>query len=136
MLMRREQSCSIAGMAAACRSGVVVVFTSSSGGVHDAYGIPQSRCRQHGRRLQRVWHCHGFDTAETPELTGHVIWSLFTDPSLMSVSGRALIGAEVADSGRSADVHHEGTICGGKGVGTMVELFSVHTPAVASKESA
>ena len=31
---------------------------------------------------------HILDTAETPELTGHVIWALYNDPDLMNVSGR------------------------------------------------
>jgi NAD(P)-dependent dehydrogenase (short-subunit alcohol dehydrogenase family) len=36
------------------------------------------------------------DTAQTPELTGHVIWALYNDPNLMEVSGQTLIGAELA----------------------------------------
>lgn len=39
---------------------------------------------------------HILDSAETPELTGHVIWALYTDPDLMAVSGQTLIGAELA----------------------------------------
>lgn len=39
---------------------------------------------------------HILDSAETPELTGHVIWALYNDPDLMSVSGQTLIGAELA----------------------------------------
>lgn len=39
---------------------------------------------------------HILDTAETPELTGHLIWALYNDPDLMNVSGRTLIGAELA----------------------------------------
>ncbi|MBX7446937.1 SDR family NAD(P)-dependent oxidoreductase [Mycolicibacterium sp. 3033] len=39
---------------------------------------------------------HILDTAETPELTGHVIWALFNDPELMDMSGKTLIGAELA----------------------------------------
>jgi len=39
---------------------------------------------------------HILDTAETPELTGHVIWSLYNDPKLMEHSGQTLIGAELA----------------------------------------
>lgn len=39
---------------------------------------------------------HILDTAETPELTGHVIWALYNDPDLLSVSGKTLIGAELA----------------------------------------
>ena len=36
------------------------------------------------------------DIAETPEFTGHVIAALASDPDLLAVSGRTLIGAEVA----------------------------------------
>ena len=36
------------------------------------------------------------DNAETPELTGHVIWALYNDPDLMALSGQTLIGAELA----------------------------------------
>lgn len=36
------------------------------------------------------------DIAETPELTGHVIWALFNDSSVMDKSGHTLIGAELA----------------------------------------
>ena len=39
---------------------------------------------------------HILDSAETPELTGHVIWALYNDPDLMDVSGQTLIGAELA----------------------------------------
>ncbi|MDV7354330.1 SDR family NAD(P)-dependent oxidoreductase [Rhodococcus oxybenzonivorans] len=39
---------------------------------------------------------HILDSAETPELTGHVIWALFNDPELMAISGQTLIGAELA----------------------------------------
>ncbi|MEE6140180.1 SDR family NAD(P)-dependent oxidoreductase [Mycobacterium sp. 050128] len=39
---------------------------------------------------------HILDTAETPELTGHVIWALYNDPELMTLSGQTLIGAELA----------------------------------------
>jgi NAD(P)-dependent dehydrogenase (short-subunit alcohol dehydrogenase family) len=39
---------------------------------------------------------HILDTAETPELTGHLIWALFNDPDVMNVSGQTLIGAELA----------------------------------------
>src|SRR3954463_1250913 len=34
---------------------------------------------------------HILETAETPELTGHVIWALFNDPELMTLSGQTLI---------------------------------------------
>jgi NAD(P)-dependent dehydrogenase (short-subunit alcohol dehydrogenase family) len=33
---------------------------------------------------------------ETPEFTGHVIWELFNDPQLMAMSGKTVIGAEMA----------------------------------------
>ena len=36
------------------------------------------------------------NNAETPELTGHLIWALFNDPGLMEKSGQTLIGAELA----------------------------------------
>ncbi|WP_210084463.1 SDR family NAD(P)-dependent oxidoreductase [Mycobacterium sp. OAE908] len=41
-------------------------------------------------------HGHILDTAETPELTGHVIWALYNDPDLMALSGHTVIGAELA----------------------------------------
>ncbi len=34
-------------------------------------------------------------TIESPEFTGHVIWGLFNDPDLGSLSGQTLIGAEM-----------------------------------------
>ena len=36
------------------------------------------------------------DIAETPELTGHLVWALFNDPDLMEKSGQTWIGAELA----------------------------------------
>jgi NAD(P)-dependent dehydrogenase (short-subunit alcohol dehydrogenase family) len=39
---------------------------------------------------------HILDTAETPELTGHVIARLYEDPELPQLSGQTLIGAELA----------------------------------------
>jgi NAD(P)-dependent dehydrogenase (short-subunit alcohol dehydrogenase family) len=39
---------------------------------------------------------HLLDNAETPELTGHLIWALFKDPKLMDKHGQTLIGAELA----------------------------------------
>jgi hypothetical protein len=39
---------------------------------------------------------HILQTAETPELTGHVLWALFNDPDLMAMTGQTLIGAELA----------------------------------------
>ena len=38
---------------------------------------------------------HVLENAETPEFTGHVIWSLFNDPEMNSYSGQTLIGAEM-----------------------------------------
>jgi NAD(P)-dependent dehydrogenase (short-subunit alcohol dehydrogenase family) len=38
---------------------------------------------------------HILDTAETPELTGHVISRLYEDPALGQLSGQTLIGAEL-----------------------------------------
>lgn len=32
---------------------------------------------------------------ETPEFTGHIIWALYNDPELMSMSGQTVIGAEM-----------------------------------------
>jgi NAD(P)-dependent dehydrogenase (short-subunit alcohol dehydrogenase family) len=43
---------------------------------------------------EKFKHLEG--TLETPELTGHVTWALYNDPDLMKVSGRTLIGAELA----------------------------------------
>ncbi|EHI14226.1 SDR family NAD(P)-dependent oxidoreductase [Mycolicibacterium thermoresistibile] len=108
----------------------LVVFTSSSGGVHyafgPAYGVPKAGAdkmaadmavdfREYGIAAVSIWmgslltervrkiiaskpekFGHILDTAETPELTGHVIWALYRDPGLMSVSGQTLIGAELA----------------------------------------
>ena len=39
---------------------------------------------------------HVLDSAETPELTGHIIWELYNDRDLMELSGRTLVGAELA----------------------------------------
>ncbi|RAV18299.1 short-chain dehydrogenase [Mycolicibacterium sp. GF69] len=39
---------------------------------------------------------HILETAETPELTGHVIWALHRDPAVLELSGQTLIGAELA----------------------------------------
>jgi NAD(P)-dependent dehydrogenase (short-subunit alcohol dehydrogenase family) len=36
------------------------------------------------------------DTAETPELSGHIIWALYNDSELMTLSGQTVIGAEMA----------------------------------------
>ncbi|MCV7055511.1 SDR family NAD(P)-dependent oxidoreductase [Mycolicibacterium gilvum] len=108
----------------------LVVFTSSSGGVHyafgPAYGVPKAAVdkmaadiaydfREFGIASVSIWMGslltdrvrsivaanpkklgHILDSAETPELTGHVIWALYHDPDLLSVSGKTLIGAELA----------------------------------------
>jgi NAD(P)-dependent dehydrogenase (short-subunit alcohol dehydrogenase family) len=37
-----------------------------------------------------------FETCETPEFTGHVVWALYNDPDLMQLSGQTVIGAEMA----------------------------------------
>ncbi len=39
---------------------------------------------------------HLTNVTETPEFTGEVIWALYSDPSLMELSGQTLIGAEMA----------------------------------------
>jgi hypothetical protein len=39
---------------------------------------------------------HLESAAETPEFTGHVIWALYNDPTLMTMSGQTVIGAEMA----------------------------------------
>lgn len=43
------------------------------------------------------------DIAETPEFTGHVIAALAADPDVLAVSGRTLIGAELAEEYRITD---------------------------------
>lgn len=108
----------------------LVVFTSSSGAVHyafgPAYGVPKAGTdkmaadmavdfKDFGIAAISIWmgslltqrvrniiasnpekFGHILDTAETPELTGHVIWALYNDPNLIDVSGQTLIGAELA----------------------------------------
>lgn len=108
----------------------LVVFTSSSGAVHyafgPAYGVPKAGTdkmaadmafdlREFDVAAVSIWmgslltdrvrsiiaskpekFGHILDAAETPELTGHVIWALFQDPDLMQISGQTLIGAELA----------------------------------------
>ncbi|BBX19820.1 short-chain dehydrogenase [Mycolicibacterium duvalii] len=108
----------------------LVVFTSSSGAVHyafgPAYGVPKAGAdkmaadmaydfRDVGVAAVSIWMGslltdrvraivasnpdklgYILETAETPELTGHVIWELFCDPEVMALSGQALIGAELA----------------------------------------
>lgn len=36
------------------------------------------------------------ENMETPEFTGHLIWGIYNDPELMSLSGQTVIGAEIA----------------------------------------
>jgi NAD(P)-dependent dehydrogenase (short-subunit alcohol dehydrogenase family) len=62
---------------------------------------------------------HILDTAETPELTGHVIWALYQDPALMSVSGQTLIGAELAAKYGIEDE-------GGRRPPSYRDMFNVH----------
>ncbi|RDH76315.1 SDR family NAD(P)-dependent oxidoreductase [Mycolicibacterium moriokaense] len=110
----------------------LVVFTSSSGAVHyafgPAYGVPKAGVDKMAADMAfdfeefniaavSIWmgslltervrkiiaskpekFGHILDTAETPELTGHVIWELYNDTDLMAVSGRTLIGAELASA--------------------------------------
>jgi len=108
----------------------LVVFTSSSGAVHyafgPAYGVPKAAVDKMAADMAldfkefdiaaiSIWmgslltdrvraiiaakpekFGHILQTAETPELTGHVIWALYNDPNLMQLSGQTLIGAELA----------------------------------------
>jgi NAD(P)-dependent dehydrogenase (short-subunit alcohol dehydrogenase family) len=62
---------------------------------------------------------HILDTAETPELTGHVIWALYNDPNLMDMSGQTLIGAELARKYGIADED-------GRQPPSYRDLFDVH----------
>lgn len=131
----------------------LVVFSSSSGSVHyafgPAYGVPKAATdkmaadmaldfREFGIAAVSVWmgslltDCvrniiasnpeklgHILDTAETPELTGHVIWALYQDPELMSWSGQTLIGAELAARYGISDE-------GGRRPPSYRDLFDVH----------
>jgi NAD(P)-dependent dehydrogenase (short-subunit alcohol dehydrogenase family) len=108
----------------------LVVFTSSSGSVHyafgPAYGVPKAAVdkmaadmaydfKDAGIAAISVWmgslltervrgiiagnpekFGHILDSAETPELTGHVIWALYHDADLMQRSGQTVIGSELA----------------------------------------
>lgn len=53
------------------------------------------------------------DIAETPELSGHLIWALYNDPELTDRSGQTFIGAELAreygidDEGRQPPSYRE-----------------------------
>jgi NAD(P)-dependent dehydrogenase (short-subunit alcohol dehydrogenase family) len=62
---------------------------------------------------------HILDSAETPELTGHIIWGLYNDPDLMSLSGQTLIAAELAVKYRITDE-------GGRIPPSYRDLFNVH----------
>ena len=54
---------------------------------------------------------------ETPEFTGHVIWALINDPKLGTMSGKTLVGAEIARKYRLTD--------GGRVPQTAKELHNV-----------
>src|SRR5436305_2897642 len=62
---------------------------------------------------------HILDSAETPELTGHLIWALYQDPDLMEVSGQTLIGAELG-------VKYGITDEGGRQPPSYRDMFDVH----------
>ena len=134
-------------------SAGLVAFTSSSGGVHyafgPAYGVPKAGTdkmaadmgldfKDAGIAAVSVWmgtlltdrvrtiiagnskkFGYLLDSAETPELTGHVVWALFNDPDLMDVSGRTLIGAELAAKFGITDE-------AGRQPPSYRELFGVH----------
>ncbi|GFG49013.1 short-chain dehydrogenase [Mycolicibacterium agri] len=59
------------------------------------------------------------DIAETPELTGHLIWALFRDDNVMKKSGQTLIGAELADDYGITDA-------GGRRPPSYRELHGIH----------
>ncbi|MFC7672289.1 SDR family NAD(P)-dependent oxidoreductase [Mycolicibacterium sp. GCM10028919] len=62
---------------------------------------------------------HILQSAETPELTGHVIWALYNDPDLMNVTGQTLIGAELA-------IKYGITDEGGRQPPSYRDLYDVH----------
>lgn len=62
---------------------------------------------------------HILDSAETPELTGHVIWALYNDPQCVELSGQTLIGAELAVK---YGIHDED----GRQPPSYRDLFDVH----------
>jgi NAD(P)-dependent dehydrogenase (short-subunit alcohol dehydrogenase family) len=37
------------------------------------------------------------EMCETPEYTGHIVWSLYNDPKLMDLTGQSVIGVELAE---------------------------------------
>ena len=59
------------------------------------------------------------DIAETPELTGHLIWSLFNDVNLMEKSGQTWIGAELA---REYGIEDDG----GRQPPSYRDLYGIH----------
>jgi NAD(P)-dependent dehydrogenase (short-subunit alcohol dehydrogenase family) len=59
------------------------------------------------------------DIAETPELTGHLIWALFSDPDLMNKTGQTWIGAELAREYRIEDD-------GGRQPPSYRDLYGIH----------
>jgi NAD(P)-dependent dehydrogenase (short-subunit alcohol dehydrogenase family) len=131
----------------------LVVFTSSSGSVHyafgPAYGVPKAAVekmaadmaydfREFGITAVSIWmgslltervraiiasnpakYGHILDSAETPELTGHVIWALHNDPDLTNLNGQTLIGAELAATYGITDD-------GGRPPPSYRDLFDVH----------
>lgn len=133
----------------------LVVFTSSSGSVHyafgPAYGVPKAGTdkmaadmafdfKDEGIAAVSIWmgslltdrvraiiasnpakFGSILDTAETPELTGHVIWALYNDPALMDYTGQTLIGAELAAQYGIKDE-------GDRQPPSYRDLFDVHPP--------
>jgi NAD(P)-dependent dehydrogenase (short-subunit alcohol dehydrogenase family) len=63
----------------------------------------------------RFGHLEGH--CETPEFTGHVLWALYHDPRLLEISGRTLVGAEIARTYGLTD--------GGRVPATAAELHGV-----------
>ena len=62
---------------------------------------------------------HMLEIAETPELTGHLIWALFNDPGLMEKSGQTWIGAELA---REYNIEDDG----GRQPPSYRDLYGIH----------
>ena len=62
---------------------------------------------------------HMLEIAETPELTGHLIWALFNDPDLMEKSGQTWIGAELA---REYNIEDDG----GQQPPSYRDLYGIH----------
>ena len=69
---------------------------------------------------------HLLEIAETPDLTGHVIWALFHDAALMEKSGRTWIGAELAREYGIADE-------GGRQPPSYRDLHGIHPLAQFSR---